>query len=171
MVTRQSVDAVAEARRTAAAVVDPELPFVTIEDLGVLRDVRIDEHGAVEVQITPTYSGCPALETIASDVRESLYGMGFEQVSVRTVLSPAWSTDWITDAGREKLRAAGIAPPAAAPTITGDRPGPVSVGLTVRCPQCGSPRTREISRYGSTACKAIWACAGCLETFEAVKPL
>jgi ring-1,2-phenylacetyl-CoA epoxidase subunit PaaD len=157
--------AVERARGIAGAVPDPEVPVLTIEDLGVLRDVTIGDDGAVEVTITPTYSGCPAMDTIRSDVDHALREAGFGDVRVRTVLAPAWTTDWITDAGRRALAEYGIAPP-------GPRPnGPVRLTLNVRCPQCGSPSTRELSRFGSTACKALWQCRDCGEPFDHFKTL
>ena len=149
----------------AASVGDPEIPVLTIADLGILRDVTVDD-GRVVVTITPTYSGCPAVEAIRDDVLRALADAGFEDVVVRTVLSPAWTTDWMTDAGKQKLLDYGIAPP------TGTRPaGPVSVPLSVRCPQCGSLDTRELTRFGSTACKALYECRTCLEPFDHFKPL
>ena len=152
-------------RAIAGAVRDPEVPVLTIADLGVLRDVTIDDDGAVGVTITPTYSGCPALDTIRSDVDLALREAGFGDVRVRTVLAPAWTTDWITDAGREALAAYGIAPP-------GRRgAGLVALSLTVKCPNCGSASTRELSRFGSTACKALWQCRDCGEPFDHFKTL
>ncbi|MET7403053.1 1,2-phenylacetyl-CoA epoxidase subunit PaaD [Dactylosporangium sp. NPDC005572] len=142
------------------AVPDPELRVVTIGDLGIVRDIEV--HGAqVVVTITPTYSGCPAMDAIRSDISAALRDAGFADISVKTVLAPAWSTDWITDAGRSKLAAAGIAPPGRT----------VGLALTVRCPQCGSPDTEELSRFGSTACKSLWRCRSCSEPFDAVKTL
>jgi ring-1,2-phenylacetyl-CoA epoxidase subunit PaaD len=149
----------------AAAVLDPEVPVLTIEDLGVLRDVTLDERGEVVVTITPTYSGCPAMDAIRHDVEDAVRRAGFEHVEVRTVLSPAWSTDWMTESGREALAAFGIAPPPAA----GPPGGPVLLQLSVRCPQCGSARTRETSRFGSTACKSMWVCEDCREPFDHFK--
>jgi len=149
------------ARETAGSVLDPELPALTIADLGILRDVR-EADGAVTVTITPTYSGCPAMAQIAADLRRRLAEAGYERVDVRTELSPAWTTDWITPDGRRKLAEAGIAPP-------GDRGGPVLVPLAVQCPRCGSPDTREISRFSGTACKALHQCQACREPFEHVK--
>jgi ring-1,2-phenylacetyl-CoA epoxidase subunit PaaD len=154
------------ARDLAAAVLDPELPMVTIEDLGILRDVTEDDQGRVHVTITPTYSGCPAMETISTDIVDSLTLAGYQHVAVEFVLSPAWSTDDLTETGRRKLAEAGIAPP-----------GPVADGLavpltlSVRCPQCGSPDTRESSRFGSTACKSLWVCRACREPFDHFKAL
>ena len=153
------------ARAVAGAVLDPEVPVLTIADLGVLRDVTLDADGTVEVTITPTYSGCPAMETIRADVEQALRGAGFAAVRVRTVLAPAWTTDWITDDGRRALAEYGIAPP-------GRRAdGPVALVLTVRCPRCGSASTREVSRFGSTACKALWQCRDCGEPFDHFKTL
>jgi ring-1,2-phenylacetyl-CoA epoxidase subunit PaaD len=150
----------------AASVVDPELRVVTVAELGILRDVHVDEPtGRVTVTITPTYSGCPAMDVITADLRRALAGAGYDDVEIATVLSPAWSTDWITPEGRAKLAAAGIAPPRPAGRA------PVSLTLTVRCPHCGSPQTEELSRFGSTPCKALWRCRACAEPFESVKPL
>jgi ring-1,2-phenylacetyl-CoA epoxidase subunit PaaD len=154
------------ARGIAATVLDPELPMVTIEDLGILRDVTEDDQGRVHVTITPTYSGCPAMEAIRDDLVDSLTMAGYQHVDVEFVLSPAWSTDDLTDAGRQKLARAGIAPPG--PVRAG---APVSVALSVRCPQCGSLDTRESSRFGSTACKSLWVCRACREPFDHFKAL
>jgi ring-1,2-phenylacetyl-CoA epoxidase subunit PaaD len=152
-------------QETVAAVVDPEIRVVTIEELGVLRSVAVDEAGAVTVTITPTYSGCPAMDVIRSDIRAALVAAGHDRVDIVTRLAPAWSTDWISESGRAKLAAAGIAPPARVPV------GPVRVALSVRCPRCGSPDTRRLSAFGSTACKALWRCDACREPFDAIKPL
>jgi ring-1,2-phenylacetyl-CoA epoxidase subunit PaaD len=146
-----------------AAVVDPELRVLTIADLGILRGVEETPDGQVVVTITPTYSGCPAMDTIRADIRGALRAAGYSDVDILTSLRPAWSTDLITEAGRDKLAAAGIAPPSAA--------GPVLLRVTVRCPQCASPDTEELSRFSSTACKALWRCRACGEPFERVKPL
>ena len=159
-----------DARAVAAGTPDPELPQLTLGDLGILRDVGVAA-GRVVVTITPTYSGCPAMREIAADLRARLQRAGYPESEVRTVLSPAWTTDWITEQGRAKLAAAGIAPPGpAAP-----RPGPIALTLappkSVRCPHCGSPQTAETSRFGSTACKSLHRCLRCDEPFEAVKPL
>jgi ring-1,2-phenylacetyl-CoA epoxidase subunit PaaD len=147
------------AHASVAAVPDPELPMVTIEDLGILRDVRVED-GVVHVTITPTYAGCPAMEAIRADIEAALPD---EQVVVHTVLAPAWSTDDLSDEGRRKLAEAGIAPPGRGPAT--------DLVLTVRCPQCGSPDTRELSRFGSTACKALWVCTACAEPFDRFKEL
>jgi ring-1,2-phenylacetyl-CoA epoxidase subunit PaaD len=161
-------DALSRARSVAAAVCDPEVPVLTIEDLGVLRDVRIGEDGGVEVVITPTYSGCPAMDAIREDLRTALAAAGFARVRLITELAPAWTTEWMSPAGRRKLAEYGIAPP------RGDRPhgagpGPVPLTLGVRCPQCGSPQTRQLSRFGSTACLSQWVCEQCREPFDHFK--
>jgi ring-1,2-phenylacetyl-CoA epoxidase subunit PaaD len=146
-----------------AAVADPELRVVTIADLGVLRDVTVDGE-RVTVTITPTYSGCPAMDVIRADIRRALAAAGYPDVEIITTLRPAWSTDWISDSGRSKLAAAGIAPP-------GPSRGPIAVTFRARCPRCGSPDTEELSRFGSTACKALWRCRSCAEPFDHVKAL
>jgi len=140
---------------------------LTIDDLGVLRDVRVGPDGRVEVDITPTYSGCPAMDAIRDDVVRRLEASGYAPVTVRMVLAPAWTTDWISAEGRRKLREYGIAPPTGRAAVG----GPVALPLSVRCPQCGSSDTRELSRFGSTACKALWACNACQEPFDSFKVL
>jgi ring-1,2-phenylacetyl-CoA epoxidase subunit PaaD len=162
-----AVDAAAEAaaRAIAAAVPDPELPFLTIGDLGVVREVTVDDTG-VEVALTPTYSGCPATEVIRADVEAALRAGGFRDVRVRTVLTPAWTTDWISDDGRRKLAANGIVPPS--PREPGARV--VDLELGVPCPRCGSVATRLVSRFGSTPCQAMYRCTSCQEPFDRVKP-
>jgi ring-1,2-phenylacetyl-CoA epoxidase subunit PaaD len=147
----------------AATVVDPEVPVLTIEDLGVLRRVAIDG-STVLVEITPTYSGCPAVDAMRDDIVTILHEAGYEDVAVRSVLAPAWTTDWMSDAGRTKLQEYGIAAPA--PRGTG---GTVSLGLGIRCPHCGSLHTRELSRFGSTSCKALYVCQRCQEPFDYFK--
>ncbi len=153
-------------REAAAAVLDPELPVLTIDDLGILRDVDVDTDGHVRVTITPTYSGCPAMESIRSDVRAALAREGYDDVTVDLVLSPAWSTDWLTEDARRKLEEYGVAPPHLRP-----HGGAVPLTLTLRCPQCGSADTRELSRFGSTACKSLWVCNACREPFDHFKSL
>ncbi|MFB9235005.1 1,2-phenylacetyl-CoA epoxidase subunit PaaD [Plantactinospora siamensis] len=153
------------ARAAAAAVVDPELRVVTIDELGILRDVAILDERAV-VTITPTYTGCPAMDVIRADIRAALAAAGWPDAEVRTVYSPAWSTDWISPAGRTKLAAAGISPPAPV------RAGPVPLTLLrTRCPRCGSADTEQLSRFGSTACKSLWRCRACREPFDHLKAL
>lgn len=160
------------AREIAETVLDPELPLLTLADLGVLREV-FEVDGRVVVTITPTYSGCPAMHTMRDDLERSLRAAGFTDVAVRTSLAPAWSSDWITDAGRAKLAAAGIAPPGPAP---GSRTGPVPLVLQpirrgVPCPRCRSTGTVETSRFGATACKALRRCRSCGEPYEHVKEI
>ena len=157
----------------AASVLDPEVPVVTIEDLGILRYVEEHPDGHVRVTITPTYSGCPAMETIRSDVTAALADAGYDDVTVDLVLSPAWTTDWMSPEGRRKLAEYGIAPPTARTSGDTGRAagGPVPVTLSVRCPRCGSPDTRELSRFGSTACKSLWACNTCREPFDHFKTI
>ena len=167
MSTQITSTTVPRAREIAATVLDPELPMVTIEDLGILRDVTEDDQRRVHVTITPTYSGCPAMETIRDDIVSTLEIAGYQHVDVEFVLSPAWSTDDLTDVGRAKLARAGIAPPGPAP-VDG---GPVPLAFSVRCPQCGSLDTRESSHFGSTACKSLWVCRACREPFDHFKAL
>ncbi|GAB3664982.1 phenylacetate-CoA oxygenase subunit PaaJ [Zhihengliuella somnathii] len=149
----------------AAQVTDPEIPVLTIEDLGILRDVRREAGDAVVVTITPTYSGCPAMGTIQVDL-ENVFAKHGLTARVELVLTPAWSTDWMSEEGKAKLEAYGIAPP------TGTKPaGPVPLGLTVKCPRCHSLKTKELSRFGSTSCKALYQCQECLEPFDYFKVL
>ncbi len=140
--------------------------MVSVVDLGIVRDIRYDDTTLV-VALTPTYSGCPATAVIARDVEGALRAHGVRSVRVDTQLAPAWTTDWITPRGREALLRAGIAPPGAAAPSPLD--GPL-VGEIVACPQCGSRATLELSRFGSTPCKALYRCADCSEPFDYVKP-
>lgn len=155
-----------QAWAAAAAVPDPEVPVLTIEDLGVLRSVDVADDGSVHVTITPTYSGCPAMDTIRADVITALREADFEDATVELVLAPAWTTDWMSEAGKEKLRDYGIAPPE--PRRPG---GAVPLQLSLRCPQCGSPDTHELSRFGSTSCKSLWVCDACREPFDHFKTI
>jgi ring-1,2-phenylacetyl-CoA epoxidase subunit PaaD len=149
--------------RVAAQVADPEIPFLTILDLGVLRGVEVKD-GRVEVTITPTYSGCPAMNAIALDIEAALRNAGIREASIRTVLSPAWTTEWLSEDGRRKLLAAGIAPPKGGGTRR------LLFGRErIACPRCGSGDTRLLSEFGSTACKALWRCDRCLEPFDYFK--
>lgn len=164
---QQPVETDASTRRAwevAASVLDPEVPVLTIEDLGVLRDVSVDGD-RVTVTITPTYSGCPAMDAIRDDVVLALTSAGFDDVEVRLVLAPAWTTDWMTDAGKQKLVDYGIAPPTGRAAVR----GPIRLQLSVRCPRCGSLDTRELARFGSTSCKALYECRACLEPFDHFK--
>lgn len=144
---------------------DPEIPVLTIMDLGIVRDVQCDD--GVVVSLTPTYSGCPATEAIEASVVAALQDRGLTDVSIRRVLSPAWTTDWISSEGREKLREYGIAPPAEKASkrelLRGE--------LVVPCPRCSSQATERVSEFGSTACKASYRCSDCLEPFEYFKCL
>ena len=160
------------ARRVAETVTDPELPMLTLADLGVLRDVDVVDDSHVVVAITPTYSGCPAMAAMRDDLVRELSGAGFDRVEVRVSLHPAWTTDWITPAGRTALREAGISPPGPAPSSSG--PIPLSLMPTarqVRCPQCDSSATQLVSEFGSTSCKAQYRCTSCLEPFDHVKEI
>ncbi len=155
----------------AATVTDPEMPMVTLADLGIIRDVR-EGDGGVVVTITPTYSGCPAMDEIRADLTRVLRDAGYPRVEVRTALTPAWTTDWITADGRRKLAAAGIAPPGPAPR----RPaGPVPLVLgrrrAVACPRCGHADTEQIAEFSATACRELRRCPACREPFEHVKEI
>lgn len=157
----------AKAWAAAASVCDPEIPVLTLEDLGVLRDVQMDSDGRAVVTITPTYSGCPAMLVMEVEILKALREAGFEDVKVETVLSPAWTTDWLSDAGREKLRNYGIAPPVRASSSRQALFGRDAVD----CPQCGSSDTERVSEFGSTACKALYRCRACAEPFDYFKCL
>ncbi|MGW1268089.1 1,2-phenylacetyl-CoA epoxidase subunit PaaD [Streptomyces sp. NPDC002491] len=171
----------AELLEIAGSVPDPELPVLTLQELGVVRAVRLHGAHTVEVELTPTYTGCPAVEAMSLDIERALHEHGIREVTVRTVLSPAWSTDDITAEGRRKLREFGIAPPRAV-----REQGPVSLTLgptragraagafdaePVHCPHCGSPDTELLSRFSSTACKALRRCLACREPFDHFKEL
>lgn len=157
----------------AGSVPDPELPVLTLQELGVLRAVHVRGADSVEVELTPTYTGCPAIEAMSLDIERVLHAHGIRDVTVRTVLRPAWSTDDITAEGRRKLREFGIAPPRLR-----EASGPVSVSLSptrtlepVHCPHCGSTDTELLSRFSSTACKALRRCLSCREPFDHFKEL
>jgi ring-1,2-phenylacetyl-CoA epoxidase subunit PaaD len=161
-----------EATRLVAAIPDPEIPAVTLEDLGILRSVDYD-HGQIIVTLTPTYSGCPATEAIKSDVKTALFANGFANAQVRITLSPAWTTDWITETGKQKLRDYGIATPGS--KINGCLSTPNVLAFTapvagVRCPRCDSHNTEKLSQFGSTPCKALYRCVACREPFDYFKP-
>jgi ring-1,2-phenylacetyl-CoA epoxidase subunit PaaD len=162
---------VSSAYAVAATVTDPELPMLTLADLGVLREVD-EAEGRVTVTITPTYSGCPAMATMRDDLVHALTDEGFVEVEVRVSLSPAWTTDWITDRGRAALLEHGISAPGPAPR----RDGPVALTLAptrraVTCPRCSSAATELVSEFGATACRAMYRCADCLEPFDHVKEI
>ncbi len=161
------------ARAVAEAVTDPELPMLTLADLGVLREVT-EDGDTVTVAITPTYSGCPALDTMRDDLVHDLHRAGYGPVEVQTVLTPAWSSDWISAEGRRKLTAAGIAPPGNAPTHRDRGPVPLTLSLPsrhVHCPHCGSADTGLVSYFGATACRSLYSCCTCSEPFEHVKEI
>ncbi|MDT0474190.1 1,2-phenylacetyl-CoA epoxidase subunit PaaD [Streptomyces sp. DSM 41014] len=173
MVTLTALEA--ELLALAGSVPDPELPVLTLAELGVVRAVRLHGTGAAEVELTPTYTGCPAIEAMSADIERLLHEHGMAEVTVRTVLTPAWSTDDITDEGRRKLREFGIAPPR---VHAASGPVPVTLGATrtaapepVRCPHCGSADTELLSRFSSTACKALRRCLACREPFDHFKEL
>ncbi len=157
-------DIIKEARHVLEQVVDPEIPVLTIADLGILQDVRWKE-GGLQVVITPTYSGCPAMQTIESDIAAVLTENGYADVEVKTQLSPAWTTDWLSESGRKKLLQYGIVPPAGSAAKQSLRVP--ATGLN--CPRCQSANTEEISRFGSTPCKALYKCNDCLEPFDYFK--
>lgn len=156
------------------ALTDPEIPVVTLREMGILRDLRRAPDGAVEVVITPTYSGCPAMDQIADDISATLAREGVVG-RVVTQLAPAWTTDWMTDAAREKLRAYGIAPPHCSHSAAGEVVSVVRFAtqkpMAVACPQCGSTNTTETSHFGSTACKALYRCLDCMEPFDHFKAI
>lgn len=154
-----------QAWRIAATVLDPEVPVLTIEDLGVLRHVEVAGE-TVSVVLTPTYSGCPAIDQMRDDVDTRLRQAGYKDVSVTYTLSPAWSTDWMTEDGKRKLKEYGIAPPNAKSSVLS---GPIPITLGVKCPRCDSLMTEEISKFGSTACKALYRCRACEEPFDYFK--
>ncbi|MFI7414990.1 1,2-phenylacetyl-CoA epoxidase subunit PaaD [Streptomyces sp. NPDC049627] len=160
------------ARHLAEQVPDPELPMLTLADLGVLRGVEVTEDGTVVASLTPTYSGCPAMAEMRADVAARLREAGYARVEIRTVLDPPWTSDWITPAGRRRLAEHGIAPPGPAPR--GGGPVPLVLSPTrhaVTCPRCGSADTEETSRFAATSCKALWRCRACREPFEYVKEI
>lgn len=152
----------------AATVCDPEIPVLTIADLGILRDVQVTEDD-VRITITPTYSGCPAMDAIRDDLKAAFNKEGYSNVHVDLVLAPAWTTDWMTDEGKAKLREYGIAPPSGKAGLGHN--GPVRLSLAVKCPQCQSLNTRELTRFGSTSCKALYVCQDCKEPFDYFKLL
>ena len=160
------------AREIASAVTDPEMPMLTLADLGVLRAVDLDPDGRVVVTITPTYSGCPAMATMRDDLVHALHDSGFGDVEVRVSLHPAWSSDWISARGRAALQAHGISAPGRVPA----QAGPIALTLTparrsLDCPRCGSDDVRLTSEFGPTACTAMYRCSACLEPFTHVKEI
>ena len=147
-----------------STITDPEIPVITIEDLGILREVNKDGE-KVTVTITPTYSGCPAMSTIGIEIRIKLKDLGFDEIEIKNQLSPAWNTDWLSEEGRQKLEDYGIAPPQATGhvlSLFGEEPA-------IKCPNCKSEDTRLVSQFGSTSCKALYQCNDCLEPFDYFK--
>jgi ring-1,2-phenylacetyl-CoA epoxidase subunit PaaD len=157
-----------------STVCDPEIPAVSVVDLGIVRDLTLQDDETCEVIITPTYSGCPATQVIVETIEQALRSLGVEKIVIRTHLSPAWTTDWMSAAGREKLKAFGIAPPAhcvSSEQSSIDISGLINRSASdIECPQCGSSHTRLLSQFGSTACKALYRCNDCLEPFDYFKP-
>lgn len=153
-------------RQILESVTDPEIPVVTIHDLGILRDIKIENSGKVKVFITPTYNGCPAMDMITVNIKSALQEEGFQDVEVISVLEPAWTTDWISNEGRQKLLDYGISPPSQTTKqksfLAGEKP-------KVICPQCQSYHTELVSLFGSTPCKALYKCLDCLEPFDYFK--
>ena len=164
----------------AATVCDPEIPVLTVVDLGILRNVELLDTGgetgdaaaapAVRVTITPTYSGCPAMDAIRDDLKAAFAAGGYGRVEVELVLSPAWTTDWMSGAGKAKLEQYGIAPPTGMSTAA-RHAGPIRLQMAVKCPQCSSLNTKELTRFGSTSCKALYVCQDCKEPFDYFKVL
>jgi ring-1,2-phenylacetyl-CoA epoxidase subunit PaaD len=171
-ITPTQQDLLHRAREVAASVTDPEMPMLTLEDLGVLRTVDLDASGNVVVTITPTYSGCPAMATMRDDLLHRLQDNGFGDAQVRVSLHPAWSSDWITHRGRRALTAHGISAPGPALRHSGRVPlslGPIHRSLV--CPGCGSDEVVLTSEFGATACRAMYRCTSCLEPFDHVKEI
>lgn len=162
---KKTIDHTSEILKLLHQVKDPEIPVLSVVDMGVVRSIKLDGHGLI-VTITPTYSGCPAMNTIEKDIDDFLSGLGFNPVTIKTVLSPAWTTDWITESGRKALKEYGIAPPTEKSfdkkSITRENP-------VVKCPRCESEETVMVSEFGSTACKALYKCLDCLEPFDYFK--
>jgi ring-1,2-phenylacetyl-CoA epoxidase subunit PaaD len=154
-----------EVWRLLADVPDPEIPILNVIELGLVRYVRDEQDGGVTVGVSPTYTGCPATEVIQASIKERLHQAGFETVRVDSVLAPAWSSDWLTESAREKLREYGIAPPAESV----DSPRRLWGEPAVHCPRCSSTHTERVSEFGSTPCKAMYRCTSCLEPFEYFK--
>ncbi|HRO07435.1 MAG TPA: phenylacetate-CoA oxygenase subunit PaaJ [Saprospiraceae bacterium] len=156
-----------EIYKILSEVADPEIPVISIEELGILRDVKIDDNNqSISVFITPTYNGCPAMDMISFNIRTALTDAGITDFEIISLIEPAWTTDWISDAGRQKLLDYGIAPPAESSTDTAFLKGKSPV---VACPQCGSVDTEMVSRFGSTPCKALYRCLSCQEPFDYFK--
>jgi ring-1,2-phenylacetyl-CoA epoxidase subunit PaaD len=164
----QTADTISDIWRILDTVTDPEVPVLTILDLGVVREVSVTPDHQIRIAITPTYSGCPAMDVIRMQIRIALQEAGYRQVEIVQVLSPAWTTDWMSTRGKEKLRAFGIAPPQY--RVTGqDHTALFAESPVVPCPHCGATETHRISEFGSTACKSLYQCDICLEPFDYFK--
>lgn len=168
--TTASASAVNRAWAVLRQVPDPEVPALSLVDLGIVREVSGDE-AALDVVLTPTYSGCPATEVIAQSVHDALKAAGYAAVRLHTRRAPAWTTDWISAEGREKLRAYGIAPPGPRGVPAEGVPIRLQRREAVACPRCGSAQTEQLSAFGATACKALYRCLACREPFEHFKPI
>jgi ring-1,2-phenylacetyl-CoA epoxidase subunit PaaD len=171
MVIRADASVLDRAWSAVHSVLDPEVPALSVVDLGIVRDVRVTAGGGVTVHVTPTYSGCPAMRVIEREIQAALRVAGFDDPRVVTVYQPPWSSDWITEEGRRRLREYGIAPPGPRPDDSGElvplrRPLP-----SLECPFCASRQTERKSEFGSTACKALWFCHGCRQPFEEFKAI
>ena len=147
-------------------VVDPEVPVLSVVDLGIIRDIKIKDN-KIEVTITPTYSGCPAMDMISMNIRLALLEKGYKDIGIKTILSPAWTTDWMTETGKEKLKAYGIAPPNVKQAVC--TPEAFTLEEAIQCPNCNSYHTKLVSQFGSTACKALYQCLDCKEPFDYFK--
>ncbi|MBS1915040.1 MAG: phenylacetate-CoA oxygenase subunit PaaJ [Bacteroidetes bacterium] len=145
---------------------DPEVPVLSIIDLGIVRDIKINEN-EIEVIITPTYSGCPAMDAISINIKLALFEHGYKKIKITSVLSPAWTTDWMTESGKQKLKAFGIAPPTVKQQVCHTEL--FHDGEAIQCPRCNSYNTKLISQFGSTACKALYQCNDCHEPFDYFK--
>ncbi len=154
-----------EIKRILSVIPDPEIPVISIEELGILRDVRV-EGEQITIDITPTYSGCPAMKVIEQDIVSLLHEKGMDKVKVNLIYSPAWTTDWITEGAKEKLRKYGIAPPEKSTVDKGTLTGKPK---NLSCPRCGSKHVEMVSQFGSTACKALYKCLDCKEPFDYFK--
>lgn len=155
-----------QVKELLAQIPDPEIPVISIVDLGILRDVEVISEKEVIVTITPTYSGCPAMRTIEDEIKSLLKNKGFETITLTTTLTPAWTTDWLSDEAKEKLRKYGISPPE---KTSVDKNSLLGRSKKIACPQCGSEQTEMISQFGSTACKALYRCLSCREPFDYFK--
>ncbi|MCP4437415.1 MAG: phenylacetate-CoA oxygenase subunit PaaJ [Aureispira sp.] len=162
MITKEDITKVWEHLQE---VTDPEIPVLTILDMGIVRDVKVNDQSQLEVVITPTYSGCPAMDMIAVNIKAVLQNHGFDGVEVSSVLSPAWTTDWLSEDGRKKLKAYGIAPPEG----SNDKSTLFAEPKKIECPRCGSRQSKMIAEFGSTACKSLYQCEDCKEPFDYFK--